>query len=105
MNCVAWTCDHRRPANPAAFFHLETLSDSRGDPSPVVKFSVERSNTILAGQRKRLARLPDQGALFPLPLGKTQQVLQILRHDNSGASCLPNRPRAESVRRTAQKQG
>ena len=46
-----------------------------GDNSPVkgvVKFAIEKSNTILAEERKRLAQLSDRCSRFPLSLGKTQ---------------------------------
>jgi hypothetical protein len=52
-----------------------------GDGNPmqgVVKFAVEKSNTILAGERKRLAQLSDQCTRFPLSFGKTQQALQFI---------------------------
>jgi len=41
----------------------------------VVKFAIEKSNTILASERKRLAQLSDQCTRFPLSFGKTQQAL------------------------------
>jgi hypothetical protein len=44
----------------------------------IVKFAVEKSNTILAGERKRLAQLSDQCTRFPLSFGKTQQALQFI---------------------------
>jgi hypothetical protein len=52
-----------------------------GDNNPmrdVVKFAVEKSNTILASERKRLAQLSDQCTRFPLSFGKTQQALQFI---------------------------
>jgi hypothetical protein len=52
-----------------------------GDNNPmrgIVKFAVEKSNTILAGERKRLAQLSDQCTRFPLSFGKTQQALQFI---------------------------
>jgi hypothetical protein len=52
-----------------------------GDNNPmrgIVKFAVEKSNTILASERKRLAQLSDQCARFPLSFGKTQQALQFI---------------------------
>jgi hypothetical protein len=52
-----------------------------GDNNPmrgIVKFAVEKSNTILADERKRLAQLSDQCARFPLSFGKTQQALQFI---------------------------
>jgi hypothetical protein len=52
-----------------------------GDKNPmrgIVKFAVEKSNSILADERKRLAQLSDQCARFPLSFGKTQQALQFI---------------------------
>jgi hypothetical protein len=52
-----------------------------GDNNPmrgIVKFAVEKSNTILASERKRLAQLSDQCMRFPLSFGKTQQALQFI---------------------------
>ena len=52
-----------------------------GDNSPmkgIVKFAIEKSNTILAGERKRLAQLADRCSRFPLAFGKTQQALQFI---------------------------
>jgi hypothetical protein len=52
-----------------------------GDNNPmrgIVKFAVEKSNSILANERKRLAQLSDQCARFPLSFGKTQQALQFI---------------------------
>jgi len=49
-----------------------------GDNNPmrgIVKFAVEKSNTILASERKRLAQLSDQCTRFPLSFGKAQQAL------------------------------
>jgi hypothetical protein len=52
-----------------------------GDNNPIrgiVKFAVEKTNTILASERTRLAQLSDQCARFPLSFGKTQQALQFI---------------------------
>jgi hypothetical protein len=52
-----------------------------GKDSPmrgIVKFAVDQSNSILAGERKRLSQLSDQCARFPLSYGKTQQALQFI---------------------------
>jgi hypothetical protein len=52
-----------------------------GDNNPmrgIVKFAVEKSNTILASERKRLTQLSDQCTRFPLSFGKTQQALQFI---------------------------
>jgi hypothetical protein len=52
-----------------------------GDNSPVkgvVKFAIEKSNTILTEERKRLVQLSDRCSRFPLAAGKTQQALQFI---------------------------
>lgn len=52
-----------------------------GDNSPVlgvVKFAIEKSNTILAAERTRLAQLSERCARFPVASGKTQQALQFI---------------------------
>ena len=52
-----------------------------GDNNPmrgIVKFAVEKTNTILASERTRLAQLSDQCARLPLSFGKTQQALQFI---------------------------
>ena len=52
-----------------------------GDNSPVkgvVKFAIEKSNTILTEERKRLAQLSDRCSRFPLAFGKTQAALQFI---------------------------
>jgi hypothetical protein len=52
-----------------------------GDNNPmrgIVKFAVEKSSSILASERKRLAQLSDQCTRFPLSFGKTQQALQFI---------------------------
>ena len=52
-----------------------------GDNNPmrdIVKFAVEKSNTILASERKRLAQLSEQCTRYPLSAGKTQQALQFI---------------------------
>jgi len=56
------------------------VTDS-GDNSPVkgvVKFAIEKSNKILAEERRRLVQLSDQCSRFPLAFGKTQQALQFI---------------------------
>jgi hypothetical protein len=56
------------------------ITDS-GDNSPikgVVKFAIEKSNTILAEERKRLLQVSERCSRFPLALGKTQQALQFI---------------------------
>lgn len=52
-----------------------------GENSPVrdvVKFAIEKTSTILAEERKRLAVLSDRCSRFPLGFGKTQQALQFI---------------------------
>ena len=52
-----------------------------GENSPVkgvVKFAIEKTNTILAEERKRLVQLSDRCSRFPLAFGKTQQALQFI---------------------------
>src|SRR5258707_13737214 len=52
-----------------------------GDNNPmrgIVKFAVEKSNTILASERQQLSQLSDQCTRFPLSFGKTQQALQFI---------------------------
>jgi hypothetical protein len=52
-----------------------------GDNNPmrdIVKFAVDKSNTILASERKRLAQLSDQCTRYPLSFGKTQQALRVI---------------------------
>ncbi|MDP1583318.1 MAG: hypothetical protein Q8M18_07805 [Bradyrhizobium sp.] len=52
-----------------------------GDKSPmqgVVKFAIEKSTAVLAGERKRLVQLSDRCARFPLAIAKMQQTLQFV---------------------------
>jgi hypothetical protein len=52
-----------------------------GDNNPmrdIVKFAIDKSNTILASERKRLALLSDQCTRYPLSFGKTQQALRVI---------------------------
>lgn len=52
-----------------------------GDNSPVkgvVKFAIEKTNTILTEERKRLVQLSDRCSRFPLAAGKTQAALQFI---------------------------
>jgi len=52
-----------------------------GENNPIrgiVKFAVEKSNTILTSERKRLAQLSDRCANLPLSFGKTQQTLRVI---------------------------
>jgi hypothetical protein len=52
-----------------------------GDNSPVqgvVKFAIEKSNTILTDERKRLVQLSDRCSRSQLSFAKTQQALQFI---------------------------
>lgn len=52
-----------------------------GENSPmqgVVKFALEKSNAVLAGERKRLAQLSDRCSRFPLAFAKMQQAIQFV---------------------------
>ena len=52
-----------------------------GDNSPVkgvVKFAIEKSNTILIEERKRLVELSDRCSRFPLAFGKTQAAVKFI---------------------------
>lgn len=52
-----------------------------GNESPmqgVVKFAIEKSNAVLAGERKRLAQLTDRCSRFPLAFAKMQQAIQFV---------------------------
>jgi hypothetical protein len=44
----------------------------------VVKYAIEKTNTILSGERKRLAELSDRCASYPLSSEKTQQTLRVI---------------------------
>src|SRR6202171_4191475 len=60
---------------------IEKEMNDFGDNNPmrdIVKFAIEKSNTILTSERKRLAQLSDQCTRFPLSFGKTQQALQFI---------------------------
>jgi hypothetical protein len=65
-----------------------------GDNSPVkgvVKFAIEKSNTILTEERKRLVQLSDRCSRFPLAAGKTQQALQFIDTTSSVLSSIQAR--------------
>jgi hypothetical protein len=65
-----------------------------GDNNPmrgIVKFAVEKSNAILADERKRLAQLSDRCARFPVSVGKTQQALQFIDTTTSVLSSIQGR--------------
>jgi hypothetical protein len=52
-----------------------------GDDSPikgVVKFAIEKTNTILTEERKRLIQLSDRCSRSPLALGKAQAAIQFI---------------------------
>jgi len=55
------------------------ITDS-GDSSikGVVKFAIEKSNTILAEERKRLLQVSERCSRFPLAFSKNQQALQFI---------------------------
>jgi hypothetical protein len=52
-----------------------------GETSPmqgIVKFAIEKSNAVLAGERKRLAQLSDRCSRSPLAVAKIKQALQFV---------------------------
>ena len=52
-----------------------------GENSPmrgIVKFAIDNSTNILAGERKKLTQIPDQCARSPLASAKAQQALQVV---------------------------
>jgi hypothetical protein len=52
-----------------------------GDESPmqgIVKFAIEKSNAVLAGERKRLAQLSEKCSRFTLAFAKVQQAIQFV---------------------------
>ena len=52
-----------------------------GDESPmqgIVKFAIEKSNAVLAGERKRLAQLSERCSRFTLAFAKVQQAIQFV---------------------------
>jgi hypothetical protein len=52
---------------------------TQNDPvRDVVKFAIDQSTNILAGQRKKIAQLPDQCGKSALALAKSQQALQVV---------------------------
>ncbi len=62
-----------------------------GDNSPVqgvVKFAIEKSNTILTDERKRLVQLSDRCSRSQLSLAKTQQALQFIDTTSSVLSSI-----------------
>ncbi len=55
-----------------------TDSGDNNQVKGVVKFAIEKSNKILAEERKRLTDLSERCSRFPLAFGKTQQALQFI---------------------------
>lgn len=68
----------------SSYEYLITIESQMNDSADndtmrgIVKFAIEKSNTILGGERKRLAQLSDQCSRYPLSFGKTQQALQFI---------------------------
>lgn len=65
-----------------------------GDNSPVkgvVKFAIEKSNTILAAERKRLVQLAERCGRYPMAVGKTQQALQFIDTTTALLSSIDSR--------------
>ena len=67
-------------SNPYAVKAGSPLPTTTGGASVkgVVKFAIEKSNTILTEERKRLVQLSDRCSRFPLAAGKTQAALQFI---------------------------
>ena len=60
---------------------IEKDLNEAGDNAPVrevVKFAIDKSNSILTGERKRLTQLSEQCARLPLSYGKAQEALQFI---------------------------
>ena len=60
---------------------IEKEMNDFGENNPMkglVKFAIEKSNTILTEERKRLAQLSDRCANLPLSSGKMQQTLRVI---------------------------
>jgi hypothetical protein len=57
---------------------MNDFGDDKNPMRDIVKFAVDKSNTILASERKRLAQLSDQCTRFPISFGKMQQALQFI---------------------------
>lgn len=68
----------------SSYEYLITIEKEITDPdenSPikgVVKFAIEKSNTILANEKKRLVQLSDRCSRFPLAFEKMQRALQFI---------------------------
>ena len=57
----------------------ELTNVGENDPTrDVVRFAIDQSTSILASQRKKIARLPDQCTRSALALAKSQQALQVV---------------------------
>jgi hypothetical protein len=57
----------------------EMTDFGEGNPMKgIVKFAVEKSNTILTSERKRIAQLSDRCTNYPVSFGKTQQTLRVI---------------------------
>jgi len=65
-----------------------------GDNNPmrgIVKFAVEKSNTILTSERKRLTQLSYRCTNFPLSFGKTQEAIRVIDTTTSILSSIHER--------------
>jgi hypothetical protein len=74
---------------------IEKEINDVGDSSPVkgvVKFAIEKTSTILAEERRRLAQLSDRCSRFPLGFGKTQQALQFIDTTSNLLNSIQVRP-------------
>ena len=74
---------------------IEKEINDAGDSSPVkgvVKFAIEKTSTILAEERRRLAQLSDRCSRFPLGFGKTQQALQFIDTTSNLLNSIQVRP-------------
>jgi hypothetical protein len=74
---------------------IEKEINDAGESSPVkgvVKFAIEKTSTILAEERKRLAQLSDRCSRFPLGFGKTQQALQFIDTTSNLLNSIQVRP-------------
>jgi hypothetical protein len=57
----------------------------------IVKFAVEKSNTILISERKRLTQLSERCTNFPLSFGKTQQAIRVIDTTTSILNAIQER--------------
>lgn len=70
------------------------ITDS-SDNSPVrgvVKFAIEKANTILLEERKRLTQVSDRCSRFPVGFAKTQQALQFIETTSNLLNSIQLRP-------------